>query len=476
MKRAIFALCGTLLCCGIFVTGARAQNQPACCSITAIDVRTGNISAKVSASGQTFQFRVNDTQLLPSLRVGQGVYANLGAKEVSLDGKSIAGPIVSISAPPLERVPLTRVPVLIPPKGTGGSSGPSGSGTAGSGSSGGSAPANSGNANPTSGSSTTASSTCGPGCNFEQDQRANSMSLQGGVDAVCLRNAFGGKAITMLSINQMNSVMATEIKSGVISLLFAMPGIGDLSGTNDPSFKLGVLWGGPVQAPSGTVYDGSKDLDWWYTPNPQAVGANRVPLFELNASMVNGALVAGPGVALLPFDVGGVVGLLRMSNATIHATVGATSVPLVSTNQGPPGHLQAEKIKPTLSSFNSMVNCAICGSISAASLAAMPVSQTMQVGGQEACAQGYTALNSLLDVIVGGCSLLVGGEIPIVSVNPTQPDTIDTTAAPGQTTVYRLTSGPMHHVTCGGTDLATCLKADAYSAYFKFTTDRVIIK
>jgi hypothetical protein len=460
MKRAIFAFCVTLICCSIFVTGARAQNEVACCSITAIDARTDNVSAKVNASGQAFVFRVTDAKLLPSLRVGQAVYANFGAKEVSLDGKSIAGPIVSIAVAPIER-PIARVPVLNLPKGTGGSSSPSGSAAAGSGSAGSGTPS--------------ASSNCGAGCNFEQDQRATSLILQGGVDAVCPINAFGSRAFTVVALNQFQEPIAADIKAGVISLLFAMPGISDLSGTNDPNFKLGVLWGPPVQAPSGTVYDGTRDLDWWYTPAPQAVGANRVALFQLTASMANKKLVAGPGIMLLSFNFGGVGALLRMSNTTISATIGPTSVPLVSTNQSTPGHLAAEHLNPALTSFNSMVNCAICGRISAASLAAIPVPQSMQVGASTtACSQGYTAQNSLLDVIVGGCTILGG---LTTTINPTQPDTIDTTVAPGQTVISRLTENTNHQV-CGGakTNLSSCLQGDAYSAYFTFTTDRVIIK
>jgi protein-disulfide isomerase len=151
-----------LLCCAAFATGAQAQNQAACCSVTAIDARTGNVSGKVNASGQTFVFRLTDAKLLPSLRVGQAVYANLGAKEVSLDGKSIVGPIVSIAAAPLARVPLNNVPVLIPPKGSGGPSGSSGSGSGGSATAGG----NSGTAGSTASAQNCPSgySICGSAC------------------------------------------------------------------------------------------------------------------------------------------------------------------------------------------------------------------------------------------------------------------------------------------------------------------------
>jgi hypothetical protein len=90
--RALLISFGILFCCS-FASAARAQAP--CCSVTAIDVRTGVISAKVNANGETFEFKINDARVLPGLRVGQPVYANFAAKQISLDGRSIAGPIIS---------------------------------------------------------------------------------------------------------------------------------------------------------------------------------------------------------------------------------------------------------------------------------------------------------------------------------------------------------------------------------------------
>ena len=96
MKRPLLILVGMLLSCGIFATGARSQTTPVpCCSITAIDAKTGIISANENANGAAFQFRLADAKLLLSLRVGQPVYANFGAKQISLDGKSVGGTISS---------------------------------------------------------------------------------------------------------------------------------------------------------------------------------------------------------------------------------------------------------------------------------------------------------------------------------------------------------------------------------------------
>jgi hypothetical protein len=84
----------------------------------------------------------------------------------------------------------------------------------------------------------------------------------------------------------------------------------------------------------------------------------------------------------------------------------------------------------------------------------------------------------MLDVLVGGCSYFF-----FTIISATQPDQIDATApAAGAGGPYSLTADS-NNVVNGCTDgsgasvdLPTCLQAAAYSAYFQFTTDRVIGK
>ena len=57
-----------------------------CCGITGIDQKAGTVTAKETATGRTFTFKVTDAKLLSSLKIGQGVYANFSTKQVSLDG------------------------------------------------------------------------------------------------------------------------------------------------------------------------------------------------------------------------------------------------------------------------------------------------------------------------------------------------------------------------------------------------------
>lgn len=74
---------------------APAQKAPAsCCAITDIQMATGIVTAKVTATGNVFQFKA-PARTLASLRVGQGVFANFTAKQVSLDGRSVCCAITS---------------------------------------------------------------------------------------------------------------------------------------------------------------------------------------------------------------------------------------------------------------------------------------------------------------------------------------------------------------------------------------------
>jgi hypothetical protein len=88
----------------IFVALPSAHADNACCVITAINKKTGVVTAKETgkenASGRPFEFKVTDSRLLNSLRVGQGVYANFGAKQVSVDGKNPCCAIVSLGNVP----------------------------------------------------------------------------------------------------------------------------------------------------------------------------------------------------------------------------------------------------------------------------------------------------------------------------------------------------------------------------------------
>ncbi len=87
-------------CCSI-LGGASvnsALHQPAppapCCGVTAIDPATGIVTARISASGQTFQFKVANPALLGTLKVGDKVWANGATRKVGLSALELCCAIV----------------------------------------------------------------------------------------------------------------------------------------------------------------------------------------------------------------------------------------------------------------------------------------------------------------------------------------------------------------------------------------------
>src|SRR5262249_6467306 len=117
---------------------------------------------------------------------------------------------------------------------------------------------------------------------FEQVQRINSLTQQFSTDAFAPNNAFG-RAFTGPVQPQIQQVISSSIADGSRSLLFKMPGLTDLTGTNTPSLQIGVVNAAPIiDGANPTVYSGVSDLDWWYTPNPIEVDSQGVPLNQFS--------------------------------------------------------------------------------------------------------------------------------------------------------------------------------------------------
>jgi hypothetical protein len=311
---------------------------------------------------------------------------------------------------------------------------------------------------------------------FEQDQRINSLTLQFGTDSFATANRFGS-AFTSFAQPTLNSDVSNDVASGLVSVLIEMPGLTNLAGNNQPSLNLGLVNGQPILPTNNPAnYSGSADLDWWYEPNPAELTPTGAPTNQLPASIAAGVLASGVGrFSLAPNPLGGTASL-DLSTFMIQATVGGSSTPLKSTNGFPPGHLPAENINPQLMSFASMNGGRLKGNVSAGSLAATPIPSSL-VGND-----GYTASNSLLDVLVSGYTETI--IFPIVVVNPTQPDQSDP-AAPvaggGPPYVFGAATGSRtvasaHDKNGNAVNLNAALASAAYSAYFTFTTDRVIVR
>ena len=94
----------------LLATAGRAHAVAPCCGVTAIDARTGIVTAKDNASGQVFQFHVPQAASLRTLRVGSSVYADFATKKVSLKPSDPCCSITAMSAAPAAGVrPYTPV-------------------------------------------------------------------------------------------------------------------------------------------------------------------------------------------------------------------------------------------------------------------------------------------------------------------------------------------------------------------------------
>ena len=94
--KASFCCVGLLL----ILSSLTSAQQLACCSVTAVDLASGAVQARVNSNGQVFTFHLTNRAPAAALRVGQPVYANFTSKQVSLDARSIAGTITSVGPAP----------------------------------------------------------------------------------------------------------------------------------------------------------------------------------------------------------------------------------------------------------------------------------------------------------------------------------------------------------------------------------------
>jgi hypothetical protein len=300
---------------------------------------------------------------------------------------------------------------------------------------------------------------------FEQDQRVNALTFQFGTDEFATANAFGGAFVGSTLRSQLQAAFDSSVADGSTSWLLEMPGLTDLSGTNSSPFNVGIISGTP-RLPSGnpSTYDGTSDLDWWYDP------AGSSAVHQLTASFTAGTFNAGPGAISLTMNLAGVPSSVSMSSTRIRAVSGPSSTPLESTNGFPPGHLPDENLPDSLTSFESMSGGRLSGNISARSLADTPIPASLVGAGTLNCSRAYTSANTMLDVLVGGCTISFLG----TQIQATQPDRA---AVDGDVYTFTTTGNQVTGCTRNGApaSLADCLAGAAYSSYFRFTTDRVIV-
>lgn len=309
---------------------------------------------------------------------------------------------------------------------------------------------------------------CSAQCKFEQNQRMIALKIQYTTDTVCTANAFGGAIVGTTAQNNIQGSFDSGVADGSVSVVLAMLGLDDLSGTTDSAVQVGIVNGTPV---SGTAtYSGTNDLDWWYVPASTDLDGSLLPLRQLSGSIASKLLTTTPGSAVLDLTFGGTPSIWSMSSLRITAASGMSSTPVTSSG-GPPGHLASEHLDPALVSYatsGASISGEMCGNVTAQSLYNTPVSGSFT---GTTCNNYYTTSNSVLDVFISGCKAFGF----VNEINATQPDQ----SLDGVT--YRFTANSSHQVTACTANgqaaaLSTCLANAAYSSFFKFSTDRVIQK
>jgi len=300
---------------------------------------------------------------------------------------------------------------------------------------------------------------CSSTCQFEQVHRMSSIAMQFNTDSFCTSNAIGS-AIKSVAQSQISDALNSAVGDGSISILLAANNGTDPTGVNG-TFSLSSYVGAPVTS-------GQLGLDSIFTASKSSLAADLTPLVSMNASSASSALTAGPGNLAFSLALGGPPVDVSLSNAKMHATVGSASAP--------GGHLASENLDPSLKTFATLTAGQMCGDISAASLAAVPVPEQL-TSGSTSCSQGYTQANSMLDVIVGGCKVFI-----VTALGATQPDkAAGNVPVAGAGAPYKLTTSGNKVSGCkdksgASVDLNACLKSASYSAAFKFTSQRVAVR
>lgn len=75
-----------------------------CCSITTIDVKTGIVTAKDTATGETIEFRLGDSTKIRNIKIGDPVSTDSQTREVTVHSFQPVGGI-------LIKKPMPRPPI-----------------------------------------------------------------------------------------------------------------------------------------------------------------------------------------------------------------------------------------------------------------------------------------------------------------------------------------------------------------------------
>ncbi len=111
MMESRFSSIALIVSMTLYAPGVYAQKpSDPCCAIVAVDAGSGLVTAKISASGNIFEFKPNNPAILAGLKPGQGVYANFARHQASLDGRTLCCTIIT-GPQPAAATPIVRGPV-----------------------------------------------------------------------------------------------------------------------------------------------------------------------------------------------------------------------------------------------------------------------------------------------------------------------------------------------------------------------------
>ena len=99
MRAGVLVVAAIVLCpsaaLGQKLPIAKPQAAP-CCNITAVDQRTGAVTARVKSTGQVFEFIESNASVRSTLKAGGVVYANFTNRQVSLDGRTVCCQVTTL--------------------------------------------------------------------------------------------------------------------------------------------------------------------------------------------------------------------------------------------------------------------------------------------------------------------------------------------------------------------------------------------
>lgn len=304
---------------------------------------------------------------------------------------------------------------------------------------------------------------CDLECRYEQVQRVSLLEVsQFAAPSPCTPQANAlGQSFSSLGRQGLNATLADAIADGRLDALMPLLLLDDPLGVDDAAIEVGSL-----SAQSDPQGPGS-GLDSWHVGDPSQLDGADLPIRRLPGTIVSGDLSAGPGVIELPMPAG----QLRVLESRVIARVGfPASLPAPPPDQLAGGVLTFEGLDGSSSARG------LCGNVTIESLSLVPAPEGLTVGGQSPCSascpqsRAYTycgdgmpvgpGCNSLLDVLVSGCSTFVGICIPLVS--PTQPD-----VGVGGSPPHALAADPVSG------KVTVVVPDDAYSSFFQFAAQRV---